>query len=289
MSDATDTNINTNDDDLIAAEAAMNAAEATEAVAEEPKQAVVPATETPKPVRVARKRTPKVEVKEAPKEAPAKRGRPKAELEDGGPLVQSTDFPADLRFAGKLPSYRTASSTRQKNRMSNLREDPLVAGSIVNPALIFDESELDALKAVWAKRVDFPAELDFKSILFLGTDPRGNVDWLIGTKGDRIVRLRQSKDNAISYANVSVTDAQKAYNLAFAFDANFFDYWQHDLTIQQYKLGALAAARKAEQVKAREAEAKAKAAKTAPKPSAPAAKKTTVRVTRKSKASTASK
>jgi hypothetical protein len=162
----------------------------------------------------------------------------------------------------------------------NLSNDDFVEKSTSRESEFYKPSAKDGKDNVYKSLIRFiPWHLD----------PRGNVDWLIGTKGDRIVRLRQSKDNAISYANVSVTDAQKAYNLAFAFDANFFDYWQHDLTIQQYKLGALAAARKAEQVKAREAEAKAKAAKTAPKPSAPAAKKTTVRVTRKSKASTASK
>jgi hypothetical protein len=225
--------------------------------------------------------------------APKRRGRKAAEPEDTGETRQTGSFDAlkaELRNAGRFPKY-LRDTTQVTKRLSDLREDPVVAGSEVNPRLIFKAERWEQFEAKVNRACDMPVAKDHKAVIFAGTDKQGNLDWLVGTKGDDLVRLRESKSGAITTSRVKLADVEKFYNLGFFFDDATFEYWQVDLekVPQQYNLGkkkalALKAAadKRAKKAAAEKAEQNPEAAKSN---TAPAEPKKTVRVKRKAVAS----
>lgn len=245
------------------------------------------AVEEPKVVRVPRRRknaqpeAPKVEDKPAAR----KRGRPAEEVTDPGPRRQTqTEVPADV--VGAKAFRRIMSPTQRNfNLLADLREDPIVAGTAVDYKLVFRGTQREALlKRVEAAfndaKVSKPLDRSKTFLIFLGTDRFGNVDWLIGTKGDNLVRLRESKGGSITFSSITMEQAAKAYDLAFDWDDGDFRYYNlQTKDFVQYNLGK----KKADAAKARAEEIEKAAKKAAPRPTAKTAPKTmkVKRITRK--------
>lgn len=267
---------------------AAESGEVESTTVEEPKETPAQA----KPVRVSRTRKAAAaqqanDSKTEPKEA-AKRGRPKAARPDPGKDRKSSEVPQDIIDAGRFPSY-SGNTTRVKERLADLRENPVRTGSSVNPKLIFTDTKWGQFETASWKRTDFPLEKDLKIIYFLGTDKQGNLDWMIGTKGDAIVRLRETKTGEMRVSTVSLADIEKFYNLGVWFNDNDFRIWNLDTEWVQYNLGVKAEEERkaaAQRAAARKAAAQPKkqpVKATAPKPAAP--KKTRIVAKRRATAS----
>lgn len=159
---------------------------------------------------------------------------------DGEDVVRSGQEPADLnRSHGKFRTYQ-AETTRVQNAIKDLRNYPIPAGSLVNPQLVYGERWGEVSEKV-LKNTDGKVRQD-GSFIFLGTNPAGDLFWLVSTKGSKIVRMREDKNGKITKQLVDPARIETEHYIGLRFNMDEFEYWQADRPkgYQEYRLNARA-------------------------------------------------
>jgi hypothetical protein len=243
-----------------------------------------PAPEVKKVVR----RKPATPKAPAAKPAPQRRRKAAEEDEAEGEVFQSREVPADIVGAGQLPRIGM-NSTRNMNRISDLHGDPLLSGTAVKWNLLWKGEKASVVQTGMTKKTDFGIDRDRTWIIFLGTDPRQTIHWLVGTKGRDLVEMKVAKTGTFTFSNLSMKELEDKYDLGTVFSNKAFRIYQL-LTkgFEQYNYGAKRAAANAAKLADAKKKADAKKVKSAPaqRKVAPAPTK---RVVRRGTKATASK
>lgn len=228
-------------------------------------------TRTDKPAAIATKKAVrKPAAKQSEKPEPVVKTGPARDPKSANKAISTPDNGADTpasseRFVSseqpnmlRLGRFMSLKQDTDRNRakVTDLRAYPLTTGSVVTPALVFEDT--DAFERGLKAKADVPLDLR-NNIIFLGLDTRSNgLEWLVGTKGASLIVLRVYESGVLKFRSVGQAEFEKNYGLGTAFDAEGFEYWQTEEAFQRMEAErekANAAAREAG--KARRAEKKA--------------------------------
>jgi hypothetical protein len=255
-------NINTSDDNKadqpLTVDEAEQLAEIAEQAMEEAKAAETPAgtapdglgnpeqseeaAETPKPKRARKPRVVKAQA-EAPKEDAPKRkpGRPRKPEIVPTDIIRTAAMPEEVLDRAPFPVYKSITD-RVRKQVEDLRDRPVQIGSVITLGLLFTGDELATVQGEFDRAVDAVSDqqpigglfLKERPVVFLGGDASGNLNYMIGTKGQRVVRMRQNKDGKRTYQAIGLDMLTKQHNVSVRFNNINFDYWLTDLTREQH-------------------------------------------------------